>query len=127
MSSVDLDFSISVSRSLNPDAALIYAFPCPAYRSWVRGLSVLKQILINTTIGTNTQVTGNPTSQEFTRNRRVGQRECGPHESFSLVSPYRSVSKPRGDSPPHNGKRNPVPRRERNSEPALLSVGGWHA
>jgi hypothetical protein len=26
----------------------------------------------------------------------VGQRERGPHESFSLVSPYSSVSKPRG-------------------------------
>jgi len=41
----------------------------------------------------------NATSQELTRNRWVGQRERGPHESFSLVSPYSSVSKPRGDSP----------------------------
>src|SRR5580765_2792195 len=36
---------------------------------------------------------------ELTRNRQVGQRELGPHESFTLVSPYSSVSKPRGDSP----------------------------
>ena len=32
------------------------------------------------------------------------QRERGPHESFSLVSPYSSVSKPRGDSPVKMGK-----------------------
>src|SRR5215469_736829 len=33
------------------------------------------------------------TCQELTRNhRRVGQRDRGPHESFSLVSPYSSVS-----------------------------------
>ena len=44
-------------------------------------------------------VSGYATSRELTRNRRVGQRERGPHESFSLVSPYSSVSKPRGDSP----------------------------
>ena len=31
----------------------------------------------------------------------LGQRECGFRESFSLVSPYSSVSKPRGD-PPHD-------------------------
>jgi hypothetical protein len=42
----------------------------------------------------------------LTRNRWVGQREPGPHESFSLASPYSSVSKPRGD-PPQNGKRDP--------------------
>lgn len=47
------------------------------------------------------------TNRELTRNRRVGARERGPHESFSLVSPYSSVSEPRGDSPIHNGKRNP--------------------
>ena len=50
---------------------------------------------------------GNPTNRELTRNRRVGARGHDPHESFSLVSPYSSVSEPRGDSPIHNGKRNP--------------------
>ena len=55
----------------------------------------------------------NATSQELTRNRWVGQRERGPHESFSLVSPYSSVSKPRGDSPLIMGKGIPVPGRGR--------------
>jgi len=50
------------------------------------------------------QLTGNATSRELTRNRRVGQRERGPHESSSLVSPYSSISKPRGDSPVKMGK-----------------------
>ena len=40
-------------------------------------------------------LSGYPTSRELARNRRVGQRERGPHDSFSLVSPYSSVSKPR--------------------------------
>ena len=62
-----------------------------------------------------------PTSRELNRNRRVGQR--GPHESFSLVSPYGSVSKRRGDSPITMGKRIPVPGRESNSELALLFRG----
>ena len=66
----------------------------------------------------------NATSQELTRNRWVGQRERGPHESFSLVSPYSSVSKPRADSPLIMGKGILVPGRERNSEPALLFWGG---
>jgi len=43
-------------------------------------------------------MSGNPT-RELTRNRRVGQRERSPHESFSLVSPYSSGAKPREDSP----------------------------
>jgi hypothetical protein len=57
-----------------------------------------------------------PTSRELTRNRRVGQRERGPHESFSLVSPYSSVSKPQGDSPLLMRKGIPVLGRERNSD-----------
>jgi len=67
-------------------------------------------------------MSGFPTSQELTRNRRVGQRECGPRESFSLVSPYRSVSKPRGDSPLIRGNGIPY-LGGRNSEPALLFRG----
>jgi hypothetical protein len=54
--------------------------------------------------------------------RDFGQRERGPHESFSLVSPYSLCPKPRGD-PSHSGKRNPVPGWERNSEPTLLFGG----
>src|SRR5271169_6725309 len=67
---------------------------------------------------------GNATSRQLTRNRWVGLRERSPHESFSLVSPYSSVSKPRADSPLIMGKGIPVPGRERNSEPALLFRGG---
>ena len=65
-------------------------------------------------------MSGKPTYQELTRNRLVGQRERGPHETCSLVSPYCSVSKPRGDYPVKMGKGILVPGRERNSEPALL-------
>src|SRR5271156_3455131 len=39
-------------------------------------------------------LSGNATSRELTRNRRVGQSERGPHESFSLVSPYSLLSGP---------------------------------
>ena len=56
---------------------------------------------------------------ELTRNRRFGQRERGHHESFSLVSPYSSVSKPRGDSPFIMGKGIPIPGEERNSETCI--------
>src|SRR4029077_14620382 len=47
-----------------------------------------------------------PTYRELTRNRRVGQRERGLHESFWLVSPYSSVSKPRGGFPLIKGGSN---------------------
>jgi hypothetical protein len=56
-------------------------------------------------------------SRELTLNRRVGQRKRSPHESFSLVSSYSSVSKRRGDSPFIMGKGITVPARERKSEP----------
>src|SRR5689334_11647991 len=59
--------------------------------------------LINAETG-DFQVSGNATYRELTRNRRVGQRERGLHESFSLVSPYSSVSKPRGGFPSLMGK-----------------------
>src|SRR6266852_4614187 len=65
-------------------------------------------------------MSGNPTSRDLTRNRRVGERKRGPHESFSLVSSYSAQYPSLGEIPPHNGKRNPVHGRERNSEPALL-------
>ncbi len=54
---------------------------------------------------------------------RVGQRERGPHESFSLVSPYSSVSKPRGDSPLIMGKGIPVPGRGR-TRPCVCRCAG---
>jgi hypothetical protein len=34
------------------------------------------------------EITGLLTSRQLRRNRQIGQRERGPHESFLLVSPY---------------------------------------
>jgi hypothetical protein len=73
------------------------------------------QVLINARTGklasTRGQVFGCANFPELTRNRWVGQRAPGPHESFSLASPYSSVSKPQGDSPLIMGKGIPVPGR----------------
>jgi len=79
-------------------------------------------VTINLTPSTN--MDGKTTSRELTRNRRVGQRERGPHESFSLVSPYSQYPSLGEILPPIMGKGIPVPGRQSNSEPALLSVGG---
>jgi hypothetical protein len=50
--------------------------------------------------GVTGHVSGYPTYQESTRNRQASHTERGAHESFSLVSPYSSVSKRRGEIPP---------------------------
>src|ERR1700730_10882839 len=65
-----------------------------------------------------------PTYRELTRNRWVGQRERGLHESFSLVSPYSSVSKPRGGFPLINGKRIPYMGGSATQNLHCFSVGG---
>jgi hypothetical protein len=46
------------------------------------------------------------------------------HESFSLVSPYSSVSKPRGDYPVKMGKGILVPGKKRTQNLHCFSVGG---
>jgi hypothetical protein len=48
-----------------------------------------------------------------------------PHESFSLVSAYWSVSKPRGDSPMGKGILYLGGSATQNLH--CFSVGGWHA
>jgi hypothetical protein len=69
-------------------------------------------------------LSGNATYRELTRNRRVGQRERGLHESFSLVSPYSSVAKPRGGFPLINGKRIPYMGGSATQNLHCFSVGG---
>lgn len=58
------------------------------------------QALINALAGevesTENDMSAYAIYRELSRNRRVGQRERGLYESFSLVSPYSSVAKPRG-------------------------------
>src|ERR1700756_5454609 len=76
---------LGIAPSRDPDSK-----SCPMFVSWRRWIGTCPII--------------RSTYRELTRNRRVGQRERGLDESFSLVSPYSSVSKPRGGFPLINGK-----------------------
>jgi hypothetical protein len=68
---------------------------------------------------TETVSTPDPASP-FAEIRKVGQ--SGLHESFSFVSPYSSVSKPRGGFPLINGKR--IPYMGGSATCICFSVGG---
>ena len=61
---------------------------------------------------------------DLLRNRRLGREKCGRHESFSLVSPYSSVSRPQGDSPLTMGKGIPYLGGGATQNRHCFSVGG---
>src|SRR5271156_6471998 len=84
--------------------------------------SALRKALTEPTL---LEMSGYPTYQELGRNRWVGQRERGPHESFSLVSPYGSLSKLHGEARTNLTRRISI-ETQRYVDHRVFAVGPLH-